>query len=69
MNITSQDVLTFKTLYKVHFGLEIDDETARAKLRSLVAQMSIIYSPISRQQLNDVNENVNAEWPRKISNE
>jgi|GEM_PF-6901631 len=45
MIVTQSDLRIFRSLFKIHFGIEISDETARAKLIALVRQLEAVYSP------------------------
>jgi hypothetical protein len=54
MDITVQDVLKFQALYKIRFGRDVDDRTAKRKLNMLVRQMEVIYRPITKDQLDEL---------------
>lgn len=55
--VTQKDVSKFQRLYKKHFGTAIDDQLARQKLETLVRQMQLVYQPITKQQLQEINVN------------
>lgn len=52
MVLTQKDIREFQGLYKKHFDIELDDETARSELTLLVRQMEIIYQPITVSQFD-----------------
>ena len=49
--LLDSDITKFKTLYKKHFDIELDDFEARDKLFKLVRMLEIVYQPITKQQL------------------
>ena len=58
MEITANDIQRFQGLYRKHFGIVLDDGSARHKLSMLITQMAAIYKPITQMQFNDLkNEN------------
>jgi hypothetical protein len=56
MNITDADVTEFQALFKARFDIELDRTTARDKLSKLVRQMEIVYQPITKKQLKDLQD-------------
>lgn len=60
-DITDKDVLWIQEQYRTRFKLDIDPETAHHKLQLLLRQMELVYSPITKQQAKDVNEDNNNE--------
>lgn len=58
MELTEKDVAEFKSLYKKHFNIELNDFEARDKLSKLVRQMEIVYQPITKKQLKDYKERI-----------
>jgi hypothetical protein len=55
MDFTTADIKKFKKLYKEHFNMRLTDKLARLKLAMLVRQLEIIYQPITKQQLSEMN--------------
>lgn len=53
MKITKNDTVEFDTLYQAQFGIRLTKEQARSKLELLVAQIEIVYRPITLDQLNE----------------
>lgn len=53
MKITKNDTVEFATLYQAQFGIRLTKEQARSKLELLVAQIEIVYRPITLDQLNE----------------
>jgi DNA-binding TFAR19-related protein (PDSD5 family) len=69
MQLTAGDLREFKNLYKRHFDIALDDDTARSKLMLLVLQMQHVYAPITEDQLVEllsrhVNDDRNDNEPR-----
>lgn len=69
MEITANDLLNFKALYRKYFSVELDDKAAHQKLSLLLLQISSIYWPISEEHLrsllmNNVNEDGNYNGPK-----
>lgn len=56
-DITDKDVQWMREQYRTEFGQEISTDTAYRKLHLLVRQMELVYSPITKQQAQEVNEN------------
>jgi len=54
MELTAADIAEFKRLYKEKFNVDLNDQEARQQLSLLVRQMEIVYQPISKQQLDDL---------------
>lgn len=52
MVLTNKDIKDFQGLYKKHFDIELDNETARFELTLLVRQMEIVYQPITVSQFD-----------------
>lgn len=64
MEFTDTDLRKFQGLYRKHFGMELDRDTAYRKLSLLVRQMEIAYRPITKAQvatLKDVHGDENAK--------
>ena len=55
--VTPADVREFQRLYTKRFGVDISTNDARTKLELLVRQLELIYRPISKKQLQSINEN------------
>ncbi len=54
MDITNKDVAKYQAIYKKKFGKEIDTQEARKQLTSLVGMMSVIYKPITKEQVEEL---------------
>lgn len=52
MELLDTDVAKFQKLYCTSFGVELDYQSAHAKLSMLVRQAELVYKPITRKQLN-----------------
>jgi hypothetical protein len=51
------DIKRFQKLYRLRFGVVLDNNTAQRKLALLVTQMQAIYKPITKSRANEyVNE-------------
>lgn len=58
MDFTTAELKKFQTLYQKHFGIELDNKSARRKFALLVRQMELVYQPITKTQFaafEDVN--------------
>jgi len=51
MQVGSTDIKKFQVLYKKHFNQVLSDDDARKKLLLLVKQMSLVYRPITKEQV------------------
>lgn len=56
MEMTTADIKQFQSLYRTKFGIELDNLTARRKLALLVRQMELVYQPITKAQVEKLNE-------------
>lgn len=54
--ITDKQLAEFKALYKKRFGEELTDQEAMAKATKLVRLMEIIYRPLTKADLEMVEE-------------
>lgn len=59
MELTTKDILKFQQLFKARFNVDVDQETARRKLSSLVRQMELVYRPVSKDQLDELKDENN----------
>lgn len=57
--LTDTDIKKMQVLYKKHFGIDLDKDTARAELSLLVRQMELVYVPISAKQLEALQDEDN----------
>lgn len=55
--VTPADVREFQALYTKTFGIDLETFDARTKLELLVCQMELVYQPITKKQLQSINEN------------
>lgn len=61
MDIKKSDVADMQRLYKEHFNIDLDYDTAYRKLTLLVRQMELIYQPITEEQVSQLKASVLAE--------
>ncbi len=54
MDIKPADIADMQKLYKKHFGIELDYDTAYRKLTMLVRQMELVYQPITKKQADAI---------------
>ena len=57
--VTPADVREFQVLYTKTFGVDLKPFEARTKLELLVRQLELVYQPITKKQLQSINENEN----------
>lgn len=55
--VTPADVREFQSIYTKRFGVDLSTFDARTKLELLVRQMELVYQPITKNQLQSINEN------------
>lgn len=48
--LTKVDVAKFQALYKAHFGVDLDYQTAYEKAAKLVRMVEVVYRPIRNKQ-------------------
>lgn len=64
--LTEADIKKYQELYKARFGVDIERDAAYAELSLLVRQMQIVYQPITRRDVYELEnkesmyENANA---------
>ncbi len=63
--VTSADVREFQFLYTNRFGIDLSSNDARTKLELVVRQMELVYQPITKSQLQSINENENTNEQSK----
>ena len=54
MEITDKDIAKYQAIYKKKFGKDIDIQAAREQLTSLVGMMSVVYKPITKEQVEEL---------------
>ena len=55
--VTPADIHEFQTAYSNRFGIELDTFEARTNLEQLVRLVELVYQPITKKQLQSINEN------------
>lgn len=55
--VTPADVREFQALYTKTFGVDLKPFEARDKLELLVRLTELVYQPITKKQLQSINEN------------
>lgn len=55
--VTPADVREFQALYTKTFGIDLKTFDAREKLELLVRLTELVYQPITKKQLQTINEN------------
>jgi len=56
MQLPESKIRQFQDLYKKRFGIELSKEQALEKGLILIRQMQIIYQPITKEQLRQLEE-------------
>lgn len=56
MQLPESKIRQFQVLYKKRFGIELSKEQALEKGLILIRQMQIIYQPITKEQLRQLEE-------------
>lgn len=56
MDITQHDIEEFKYIYKLRFGIALNDKAAKRLLVRLLEQMQLIYKPITANQFEELSE-------------
>lgn len=51
-DIRPSDVADIQRMYKEHFDIDLDYETAYRELTKLVRQMELVYRPITNEQVD-----------------
>ena len=54
--LSNEQITKFQTLYKEHFGQEIDREQACEELVKLVRLMSLIYKKMTKEEYEQLQE-------------
>jgi len=54
MKISEAQLISFKALYKQHFGEELSQEDALEKALKLVRMMQLVYKPITKDQYQQI---------------
>lgn len=56
-DINDKDIKWIQKEYQTRFGVVLDNDEAHRKLHLLVRQMELTYRPITKKQLEKLNEN------------
>lgn len=56
MQLSDEDIMKFRALYKSELGMEISREDAYEKGIKLLRLMSIVYKPMEKKEFNRVQE-------------
>lgn len=59
MEISSEQVESFRSLYAKKFNIELTPREALEKALSLLGLMKIVYRPITKEQFNQVTQRQN----------
>jgi len=50
MHISKSDIAKFQRLYKAHFGVDLDYQSAYVKAAKMVRMVEIVHKPITKEQ-------------------